>query len=754
MSASPVAVANNRICLALLRIYRHVPLATSELDFRDLMRPLWPLVREEPIALRAAIRGLGPKPGPNTPRKSRSVAQGTQDFDMPDWMQHLLDPDVPLSAAQPDTDVLTMLAEALIFNQPCFRLLFDAMQHRLEKLVATQHAESDLSVEMLCELLGLSSTDRSLLTLCCALEIGTVGSSPFAQVQRPSRQIDALRAGLQLDSEHAVRAALGTQSPLMRSGLLNWDGRGQRDLEDVLKLSRQGSALLGSKVRSPHDMAAIVLKPLPCTTSTMPLSWPHLDDRTNLLEKLLGNTLKNQQSGINLLFYGAPGTGKSEYAAQLIKNVGVQGYSIGDADEDNSSASRNERLANLSLSQIFAPAQHSVLVLDEAEDIFQSDYNNPLARVLGKAEGSKSWMNGLLEGNATPVIWISNQVDHIDPAHLRRFTYCLEFPTTPRGVRRTIAQTHLSAVGCSPDLIESIASNEHVTPALLACAALFTRLTGAAEQTAADAAARHMLQDNLKAMGKEISASVAQRVTRFDIQYLHVKGLATPEKVISSLQHFGRGVVLLSGAPGTGKTQFAAEIAQRLGRELVYRTASDINTKWFGESERNVARMFTQCDPASEVLFLDEADTLMADREASGHRANLAVTSEFLRRVEAFEGVFVCATNHRARFDSALMRRFAFRLEFLPLNALQRERMFCETALGWTPDAGLPQPQFDPAALSRLARLDQLTPGDFANAVKRVRALQLDLNVEAWLDELEAEHDAKPQAGRSSIGFL
>ncbi len=53
-----------------------------------------------------------------------------------------------------------------------------------------------------------------------------------------------------------------------------------------------------------------------------------------------------------------------------------------------------------------------------------------------------------------------------------------------------------------------------------------------------------------------------------------------------------------------------------------------------------------------------------------------------------------------------------------------------------------------------LGRLDQLTPGDFANVVKRVRALQLDLSVEEWLDELQAEHDAKPQAARSSMGFV
>jgi transitional endoplasmic reticulum ATPase len=99
-----------------------------------------------------------------------------------------------------------------------------------------------------------------------------------------------------------------------------------------------------------------------------------------------------------------------------------------------------------------------VLVLDEAEDVFDADYNNPLARVFSEKHDSKAWMNGLLEGNGHPVVWISNKVDHIDTAYLRRFTYCLEFPTTPRAVRRSIALQHLELVSCSATLIESIGS--------------------------------------------------------------------------------------------------------------------------------------------------------------------------------------------------------------------------------------------------------------------------------------------------------
>jgi transitional endoplasmic reticulum ATPase len=256
---------------------------------------------------------------------------------------------------------------------------------------------------------------------------------------------------------------------------------------------------------------------------------------------------------------------------------------------------------------------------------------------------------------------------------------------------------------------------------MLASAARFARMTSAAGQDV-DLATRHVLTDHLKALGREIPGSVSVRATRFDTRYLNVKGQVQPEAVMMGLQRLGRGTLLLSGPPGTGKTQLAAEIADRLGRELIYKTASDINTMWFGESQRNVAKMFTECDPKSEVLFLDEADTLLEARGAAGNRANVAVTAEFLRRIEAFDGVSVCATNHPQKLNSALMRRFAFRMGFEPLNMIQREQMLCESATGWTPESGLPPPELPAPALARLARLDQLTPGDFANVVKRLRA--------------------------------
>jgi transitional endoplasmic reticulum ATPase len=719
-STDPACMANNRVCLILLRIYRSVPLSRDELDLHEIIIPFWSLIREEPRHLRGALLDR------SGTRRAASAREKNKHELLPDWVGSVSSRQ-PIPEESPDMDVLHQLAEGLVFDRPAFRPLFDAVESRLEKLVSTQRSPADKTISLLTTLLRLSPIERELLALANAIEAGTVGSSPFVRFARPSRQVQALVAGLQLAADHDVRDFLSSQSQLRRSGLMSREGAFQTDLEEALRLTRQGSALVGTAVRSVEDMAAVVLKQLPAGKAKIPLSWPHLEARGSMLEALLARSAKDQERGINILFYGAPGTGKSEYASQLIAKIGAQGYSITDADQAETSASRNERLASLTLTQIFSPAQRSILVLDEAEDIFQSDYNNPLGRVFGKKEGSKSWMNSLLESNEKPVIWISNQVGHIDPAYLRRFTYCLEFPTTPRGVRRAIAHAHLDPVGCSAELVDSLASHEFVSPALLSSAARFTQLVGAHGQEA-DAAAGYLLTDNLRAMGHEVTSSLPPRATRFDTAYLNVKGLIQPESMIGGLQRQGKGTLLLSGPPGTGKTQLAAEIALRLGRELVYRTASDINTMWFGESERNVARMFTQCDATSEVLFLDEADTLLAAREADGHRANVAVAAEFLRHIEAFAGVFVCATNHSARLDAAMIRRFSFRLEFLPLSLAQRQQLLCEVALRWNPAGDAPRPTLDPHLVSRLARLDQLTPGDFANVAKRVNALGISLD--------------------------
>jgi SpoVK/Ycf46/Vps4 family AAA+-type ATPase len=118
-----------------------------------------------------------------------------------------------------------------------------------------------------------------------------------------------------------------------------------------------------------------------------------------------------------------------------------------------------------------------------------------------------------------------------------------------------------------------------------------------------------------------------------------------------------------------------------------------------------------------------------------------------LRRLEAFNGIFMCATNHGDLLDPALMRRFVFRLDFEPLNLSQRVLMLRELT-------GIAEMEtLDNCAQQRLARLERLTPGDFANCKKRLICLDNNASVSDWIDELEQEHNVKPQV-RGKLGFM
>ena len=627
------------------------------------------------------------------------------------------------------------------------------MERDLQSLVRGRRHPTDLALDTVAELLKLTTYEKEYVRLCVAAAYEGFGTHVFSLFSQPSRASQALRHILEAPDEHTVRAMLRPGSALLRSGLLDMGFRvhSPGDLEELLRISAHGLLVLASGARTAAKLAAVILREL-ATREEPGLRWPHLNAHTGVLRQLLMTCLSKRQRGINVLLYGEPGTGKTQFAAQLVRQCGAKGYAVAETNPDGDSASRNERLSSLMLTQLFAGAGQSVVVLDEAEDIFQHDYNNPVSRIFSKSEGGKAWINGLLENNTNPVIWISNRIDHLDPSYLRRFTYCLEFPRTPRGVRRDIAKAHLAAVGCSESVIDAAARDPHISPGLLASAARFVSMAELPPPEVGNAV-QNMLGSMIKALGHRPRSGVPPRATQFHTRFLNAKGPVTPDAIIAGMARLGRGRLLLNGPPGTGKTQLAAEIATRLGRELVYRTASDINSMWFGESERNVARMFEDCDPAGEVLLLDEADTLLAARDGAGHRADMAVTAEFLRQVEAFQGVFVGATNFGRSIDGALLRRFEFRLELQALTTVQRLDLFANVALDWDPTGTDSRPLLDAKVEAELARLDLLTPGDFANVVRRIHALDLHLEPSGWVEELRMEHETKPGAQRTTIGF-
>jgi SpoVK/Ycf46/Vps4 family AAA+-type ATPase len=178
-----------------------------------------------------------------------------------------------------------------------------------------------------------------------------------------------------------------------------------------------------------------------------------------------------------------------------------------------------------------------------------------------------------------------------------------------------------------------------------------------------------------------------------------------------------RATLCFYGLPGTGKTALAEHLAEKLEKPLLIKRASDLVSKYVGETEQQMARMFQEATREGAVLLLDEADSFLQDRHLAVRNYEVTEVNEMLQGMERFDGIFICTTNLFDRIDEAALRRFAFKLRFLPLLPEHRERMFVAEALGG--EVGL----MTVGIREGLRRLELLTPGDFAAVVRQYRLL-------------------------------
>lgn len=130
----------------------------------------------------------------------------------------------------------------------------------------------------------------------------------------------------------------------------------------------------------------------------------------------------------------------------------------------------------------------------------------------------------------------------------------------------------------------------------------------------------------------------------------------------------GKGVnILFAGSSGTGKTMAAEIIAGELALDLYKIDLSTVVSKYIGETEKNLSRIFTEAETSNAILFFDEADALFGKRseirDAHDRYANIEV-SYLLQKMEEYEGVVVLATNFRKNMDDAFVRRMQFTVEF------------------------------------------------------------------------------------------
>jgi SpoVK/Ycf46/Vps4 family AAA+-type ATPase len=188
----------------------------------------------------------------------------------------------------------------------------------------------------------------------------------------------------------------------------------------------------------------------------------------------------------------------------------------------------------------------------------------------------------------------------------------------------------------------------------------------------------------------------------------------------------GRGVIaLFVGGSGTGKTIAAEILASEQHVDLYRVDLAALSSKWVGETERNLSKVFADAERANCMLFFDEADSVFSRRgevrEARDRWANLE-TNYVLQRIEEYSGVVILATNFRQNLDEAFQRRIHVVVDF-PVPDVESRRALWTRLLPASPHLSITE-----ADLDDLAARFELTGGNIRNIVLDAcfRALSVD----------------------------
>jgi len=556
-----------------------------------------------------------------------------------------------------------------------------------------------------------------------------------------SQGLDTIACALDVKRSE-VEALLADDGPLVASGLILCVTESDRITFDFLEFSgcipwnrffeRELSeeAIFGDLVRAApmSELGKKDFRHLPLVESTL---LPYL--RTALEEK---------RTGVNVLLYGPPGTGKTELSRLVADELDARLYEIQtDADEGRLNSWRT---ASVYLKR----SGRTLLALDEAEDAFsermsarKGDSDKFISVSYGKRKGR---LHHWLETCPVPTFWITNSIDEIDPATVRRFDIVLEM-TGPdmEGRRRFIRD--MTALRLTDEAEERLVQTSALTPGVMARVTRVVDTVGPWGGKPSDEMVLSLVSETLRAQRfGDVASGIGILPEVYDPTLITSE--IRPDELVKGIEGAGSARLCLYGPPGTGKTAFSMWVARELGRPLLRRTYGDLASCWVGETEQNIAKVFREAKRDKAVLLIDEADSFFRSREMSTRSWETTQVNEMLARLEDFDGVFFATTNLMRDFDEAAMRRFDWKVSFgflLPEARLTLAKRYAEKfRLPWTKSAE-----------ALLATLDKLTPGDYCAVARQARFRPL-CDADDLVVRLKAEEEVKTVNGpRNTIGF-
>ncbi|MCP1727621.1 SpoVK/Ycf46/Vps4 family AAA+-type ATPase [Natronospira proteinivora] len=611
------------------------------------------------------------------------------------------------------------------------------------------------NLESLREKLGLTPLERDALGFLVITR-----ADPTARMlidalypQAPQHAlIEAISTGLQA-SASGVAACLRSDGVLRRAGLISLMDGSNFPFCSRLGIRTGLIDALGARELDLEDFLRDAMYP----ARPSRLAWEdfqYMQQEAELIRSRLAhayqrrdNTAREQPSNnaaspghCNVLLAGPPGTGKSEFARLMARELAADAWEIADLQPGDDASARTR---DMSLAQeILAHAKRPLIIFDEIEDVFGRDLG------LGNqdsADHSKGWMNRFLESNPVPTLWITNSVARIDPAHLRRFDLVIDMPQANKPTRERLVRRQLPEHLAETRLGRYLTRTPDITAADVEILARASQSLATSHPASTEASLERLLDHRLRVIHGQRYQPPHNDNAPYSLKWLNPD--TDIEPIANGLARSRMGRILLHGPPGTGKTAFAHYLAERLDLPLVSKSAAQLLGCFVGENEQNVRRLFEQARREQGVLMLDEADSLVANREGTSQQWQVSLTNEILQQMETFPGIFIAATNRIDHLDPAAMRRFDWRIKLdwlKPEQVVDMARATLRAQEGQEPSE---------ADLAQFKQIGPVAPGDFNVARRQALVRGIELNSGA-LKRVLMEQRRGRQLESPGMGFL
>nr|CBH39166.1 conserved hypothetical protein, AAA ATPase family [uncultured archaeon] len=374
--------------------------------------------------------------------------------------------------------------------------------------------------------------------------------------------------------------------------------------------------------------------------------------------------------GTKCFLHGPYGVGKKTVAQGICKELGMALLTVDLASLANTDADFE---AVISRSFREAKLQDSAIFLAHFERLFSEDTKNVLY---------KNILVNALE-NCSGIVFIASEQPLELGGELAKEIFDIEIPIPDYAMRKTIWEQYLTGKNSEED-VSALANKFKFTVGQIKDAFVSAQklavLHGREDITLED------LYDGCRAQSNQKLTALAKRIKpkyRWDDlilpkekkeqleevkNYIKNKGVVYHDWGFDDKLSLGKGLnILFSGASGTGKTMAAEVIASELELDLYKIDLSMVVSKYIGETEKNLNRIFEEAEQSNAILFFDEADALFGKRsevrDSHDRYANIEI-SYLLQKMEENEGIVILATNLSQNIDDAFMRRMHFNVEF------------------------------------------------------------------------------------------